>query len=264
MQRQRPFDQSPSARQVLERIDGDRNVEAGRLSSAPDNPGMDVVGERAVDDDLVDETAQERLLLRPAEHVALPDRGQLLTQVKERRPQSGIKRQGLVFLLETVGLCLLFGGFERTKRLLPALFEFGSHQAIVGIYSAELPLHETCFIPQPLHLLGVGPLPLGKSRVMFAQDLVVQVELSRSQYREEGRHHLCVDRIGRDILTDGGAVAMLQFDTAVAWTRAIGHLQLVSRLAAVDQTLQERAPLARHASGAVARIRSSRFSSNIA
>src|SRR5262245_29649922 len=127
MQRQSLFDQFSGARQVVEGANRNRNVEAGRLSSAPDNPGIDVVGERAVDDNLVDETAQERLLLRPAEYAPLPDRGQPLTQVNERSPQCGIERDGLLVLLQLLQPRKLFGGLESTQRLLPALLQFGSH-----------------------------------------------------------------------------------------------------------------------------------------
>ena len=64
---QTSVDQFSGAPHVVEGVTGDRNVENGRLASAPDNPGMDVVGERALDDDFVDGTALERLLLCPAE-----------------------------------------------------------------------------------------------------------------------------------------------------------------------------------------------------
>jgi hypothetical protein len=99
-------------------------------------------------------------------------------------------------------------GFERAQRLLPAVLQFGRYQAIVGIHPAKLPFQETGVIAQPLDLVGSGLLTPLESRVVVAQDLVLEVQLSRSQYREAGRHDLCVDRIGGNRLAVGGAIAM--------------------------------------------------------
>jgi hypothetical protein len=126
-----------------------------------------------MDDHFVDETAQERLLLGPVEDAGLPDRGQPLTQVKQSRPQSRVEWNGLLVLLELLKPRLLLGGFERAQRLFPALLQFGSHQAIIWVYPAELPLHQAGVIAQPLQLLGVGLLTSLHSRIVLAQDTVI-------------------------------------------------------------------------------------------
>src|SRR5215472_12395876 len=65
MQRQGLGGEGTRARQTLQAADGNRDVKGGGVATPPDNARAHAIGDRAMEDDLVDETAHQGLFLRP-------------------------------------------------------------------------------------------------------------------------------------------------------------------------------------------------------
>jgi hypothetical protein len=99
---------------------------------------MNLIAPCPLDDDLVNETAQQRLALGLRENLRGPELRQLLANGAERRLQSGRKRR----FRRCAGLVALalsrFGLFERFERLVPRAFEFSCDMAMRRIDVTEL------------------------------------------------------------------------------------------------------------------------------
>ncbi len=69
--------------QVGEGADGDRDRHGGRGPAFPHDTGLDLVPWGPMDDDFVNQTAQQRFALRLGQHVRLPQPRQRATKVEE-------------------------------------------------------------------------------------------------------------------------------------------------------------------------------------
>jgi hypothetical protein len=124
--------------QVSEGPDGDWDRHGGRRPAFPHNTGLDLVPRGPMDDDFVNQTAEQRFALRLGQHVRLPQPRKRAPKVEEGGPQLG--GQG--------GFCahrrldaLGRGGFchrEGAEGRLPAPLQFGGDQPVVGIDPVEL------------------------------------------------------------------------------------------------------------------------------
>src|SRR5436309_6176688 len=139
-------------RSVVPRPNADGSYQRRRLPAFPDDARLHAVPPAALDDHLVDQGAQQRLLVRLTD-VALPPE---LRQVLPHRLEAGTdlgrqreRRSGRPPLLSIGGLGLL----EGAERCFPAPLEFGGDKAIVGIDAYELPLGHLGLVAQALQML---------------------------------------------------------------------------------------------------------------
>jgi hypothetical protein len=107
---------------LRERTGGDRDVEGRSVPAAPDDARADPVVDGPVQHDLVDEAAQERLLVLARQRLAGSERRQVRSQVGQRRPQwrAEHERRGAGRAGREVGL----RPPHVARRLLPAPREF--------------------------------------------------------------------------------------------------------------------------------------------
>src|SRR5262245_35617384 len=109
--------------QAGQRPHGHRHSSRRRRTPSPDNTDLKGVRRGAMDDDLVDETAQERLLLLRCQQVLPPQFRDLPTGPEEGFPVLGAERLVGRRLLLVVPATLL-GVLEFAQRCLPASLQF--------------------------------------------------------------------------------------------------------------------------------------------
>src|SRR5262249_58455775 len=108
-----------------------------------------------MDDHLVDEAAEEGLLLLRRQAVLAPEFRDRLASLEQGLSFLGTELLGsprlLLFLPES-----LFGILEVPQRRFPTPFQLGSHQAVVPGGLVVLPLSQARLVAAPLDLLPLG------------------------------------------------------------------------------------------------------------
>ncbi len=90
-----------------------------------------------MDNDLVDQTAQEGLFVLLGQHAPVPDAGEPLADSHKRFFQLNWQGQRCLRVLLLLGIGI-FGLFESAQRLLPTPFQLSSHEAVIRVYAIEL------------------------------------------------------------------------------------------------------------------------------
>src|SRR3954466_14801988 len=177
-----------------------------RRAPAPDNTHGDGVPGGTVDDNLVDQAAQERLLPRCGQDGLAPQVRQAPADLGEGGLEIGAdhERDDATGVLPRVGE-RGFGLAQVAQCLLPTPLEFGGDQTVVRIDLIELPLGQGGSVAQPLNLLRLSLERRLLGRVPDRHGLCEDLEFGGGKCLEERRHRLGIDRIGLDVLAHRNA-----------------------------------------------------------
>src|SRR5438552_17932413 len=141
---------------------------------------------------------------------------------------------------------------QLAKCRFPAPLQFRGDETVLRIDLLVLPLRSTRRITQALHLLTPRREDRRAPRVRFRECPRRQVERGWRQRLEEPAHHLLVNRCSPQPLTNRFTVLLPQVVTEILRASLVLHAQLVAALAAVDDAVEQRLSVARHAAGFVA------------
>ena len=130
-----------------------------RVASSPDDADLQGVRGGAMDDDLVDEAAEEGLLLLRRQAVLTPELRDRLAGPEEGFSFLGtepLRGSGLLLLVPEP----LLGVLEFPQRRFPTPLQLGGHQAVVRVGLVVLPLGQAGLVAEPLDLLPLRLLHL--------------------------------------------------------------------------------------------------------
>lgn len=243
-----------SGRQAGQRAHGHRQGCRGRGSPSPDNTDLKHVRSGAVDDDLVEEAAQEGLLLSGRQQVLPPQFRDLLSGPEKDFSVLGAERFGgrgvLLFVAEA-----FLGVLEFSKRRFPAPLQFGGHQAVVRVRLVELPFGQARLIAEALELLLPRPLHLFLLLVEGGHGLGVQVQLHRGESIQEGLDNMAVDGVRRQVLADGHLVLLAEVIAEVTSPLLVLDNHFMPAFSTIDDAVEQGLAPPRHSPGLVASVR---------
>ena len=194
-------------RQAGQGVHCNRDLRGSRVAPLPDDPRLNRVGGNASDDDLVDQAAEQRLLLSLSELTLPPESLEILPNLLEGTPQLGRDCRSWAFA-EEGALVEILRLSEFLQGDFPAPLQFAGDEPILGIGPRELSLGQACLIPKPIDLLEPGALDHLGLVTDRRRGLVIQIQLGWREGLEERPDHEIIDRIGREVLADRDLVLL--------------------------------------------------------
>lgn len=178
----------------------DPNVGAGCVTTAPYEARLDPVP-RAPQDDLVHQAAEQGLLLRPGEHVLVPQIRKLRTKVLEHFQQVG--GNGPAVELACLRGESFLGLFQFPERLFPAPFQFRCNESILWFGMAILTFGQMSLVSQPFNLLPLGFEKFIPACIRFLEAAGRDVDFGHRQRLKEPLQDLTVYLVCQHMLADG-------------------------------------------------------------
>src|SRR5262249_14249170 len=134
-------------------VDRQYDCHLSDLSATPDDAHIRLVARGAANDDLVDETAEQRFSVLTTQRRVRPELGKPLAEGNDLGAQTRIEAVGLGRRSGFLPRERLLGSAELQERGLPASLQLGCDEPVVGIDSVELPLGETRLVAETVDLL---------------------------------------------------------------------------------------------------------------
>ena len=126
-------------RQASQGVHRNRDLRGSRVAPLPDDPRLNRVGGDASDDDLVDQAAEQRLLLRLSELTLSPESLEILPNLLEGTPQLRRDCRRWAFAEEGASVEILRLS-EFLQGDFPAPLQLAGNEPILGIGAGELSL----------------------------------------------------------------------------------------------------------------------------
>src|SRR5689334_123888 len=240
-----------AARQSVQIANGNLNLHLARRAAPPDDPDRDAVRRAAMSDNLVDQTAQQRLLALGTQRWVLPQRWQAASGLQKSTSGIGtdLDRAGTGRLaLREAFLSLM----QLAQSRFPPALQLSGDIAVIRIDLVELALGQASLVAQPFDLLslaaghGLLSLPLG------SLGSLPDLQFRWGGSLEESLDDPSVDRVGGQALTNRHAMLLAQIIADVTRPGFVLHHHLVPALAAIDEAVEQGGARAGYAAGLVA------------